>query len=279
VSINAPNSRRNLDIAIDRIFKDQANPLQVRTIIANTIVAQLLPNGAIKGGSSLRLRYGDKITRFTRDLDTARAEGLDEFLLKLEAALQEGWHEFAGRVVRKEPAKPKNVPGEYIMQPFEIKLSYHGKSWVTVPLEIGHDEVGDTKDADYYISPDIVRMFETLGLPVPKPVALMPISHQIAQKLHALSEEGSERAHDLIDLQIIIKNEPLDFSLVKKACVRLFISRRMQKWPPNISKGSDWDSLYSSQVMNLDVFKTVDEAIIWVNRLVDSIDSAEDNGI
>ena len=91
MSINAPNSRRNLDIAIDRIFKDQANPIQVRTIIANTIIAQLLPNGAVKGGSSLRLRYGDKATRFTRDLDTARAEELDEFLLKLEAALQEGY--------------------------------------------------------------------------------------------------------------------------------------------------------------------------------------------
>jgi len=55
VATKIPNSRRNLDIAINRILGDTANPLQVRTIIANAIVGQLLPSGAVKGGSSLNL--------------------------------------------------------------------------------------------------------------------------------------------------------------------------------------------------------------------------------
>jgi len=64
-------------------------------------------------------------------------------------ALIGGWNGFTGRVVRKEPAKPHGVPGEYIMQPFEVKLAHKGKSWITVPLEVGHDEIGDTASFDY----------------------------------------------------------------------------------------------------------------------------------
>jgi hypothetical protein len=186
--------------------------------------------------------------------------------------LKSGWNGFGGRIVRKEPAKPKNVPGEYIMQPFEIKLEYNGKSWVTVPLEIGHDEIGDTESPDYYISPDIVSLFVQLGFPEPKPIALMPISHQIAQKLHALSSEDNERAHDLIDLQIIAINDKIDYRKTKNACIRLFDSRKLQAWPPTVMKSESWDSLYTAQSNDLDVLATVDEAVIWVNDLIGKID-------
>lgn len=270
-----PNSRRNLDIAIDRIFETEINPLQVRTLIANTIVGQLLPNGVLKGGSALKLRYGDRTTRFTRDVDTDRAVELNVFLRQLDEALKNGWNGFTGRVVRKEPARPKGIPGEYIMQPFEIKLSYNGKSWVTVPLEIGHDEIGDTNVCDYHISQDIVALFKKLGFPAPNPIAVIQIHHQIAQKLHALSTAGSERAHDLIDLQVIMKSEEIDYMQTKDVCKRLFSFRRQQDWPPIISKGDGWDMLYTNQINGLEVFQNVDDAIAWVNSLIRTIDEAE----
>jgi predicted nucleotidyltransferase component of viral defense system len=270
-----PNSRRNLDIAIDRIFGAESNPIQVRTLIANTIIGQLLPNGVVKGGSALKLRYGEKTTRFSRDFDTARAEELEIFLEQLDSALLEGWHGFTGRIIRKEPAKPKGIPNEYIMQPFEIKLAYNGKSWLTVPLEVGHDEIGDTVTCDNHISPDIVKIFEKLGFPAPNPIALLQIHHQIAQKLHALSSEKNERAHDLIDLQIIVKNETVNYPLIKNACKRLFAFRRQQSWPPIITKGDEWDSLYLSQIGELDVLESVKKAVEWVNELVSSIDSVD----
>jgi hypothetical protein len=272
--VKQPNSRRNLDIAIDRVFGQSENPLQIRTVIANTIIGQLLPKGAVKGGSSLKLRYGDKATRFTRDLDAARAGELEDFLKELDIALKSGWQGFTGRIVRKDPAKPKDVPGEYIMQPFEIKLEYNGKSWVTVPLEIGHDEIGDTAVPDYRISPDIIVLFEKLGFAAPKPIALMPIPHQIAQKLHALTGDGSERAHDLIDLQIILMNETIDLPLTKNACTRLFASRKMQTWPPAVSVGSGWSTLYEAQLGDLNVLPSVEEAAERVNDLIRMIDGA-----
>jgi len=277
MSEKIPNSRRNLDISIDRIFGADGNQLQVRTLIANTIIGQLLPKGVVKGGSALKLRYGDKTTRFTRDLDTARADELSVYLEQLDAALDNGWNGFTGRVVRKEPAKPKGIPGEYIMQPFEIKLAYKGKSWLTVPLEIGHDEIGDTETYDSYISKEIVILFEKLGFPAPNPVALLQTQHQIAQKLHALSALESERAHDMIDLQVIVNNEKVDYQLTKNVCKRLFIFRKQQAWPPFISKREGWDTLYESQIRGLDVLQKTDEAIVWTNDLIRAIDEAADD--
>jgi hypothetical protein len=269
-----PNSRRNLDIAINRMLKNETNPLQIRIVLANTIIGQLLPKGAVKGGSALKFRYGDKSTRFTRDLDMARTEEWEAFLENFDAALDIGWNGFTGRIVRKEPAKPKGVPNEYIMQPFEIKLAYNGKSWMTVLLEVGHTEIGDTSNPDYYISEDIVTLFVKLGFPAPKPVALMQTHHQIAQKLHALSAENSERAHDLIDLQVIVKNETVDLAQTRNTCMRLFDSRKMQVWPPIISIGENWNTLYDAQRFGLDVIDTVDEAITWANDFVQMIEQA-----
>jgi len=84
---NRPNSKRNLDIAIERAFGHTDNTLQIRTIMANTIIGQLLPLGAVKGGSALKLRYGNATTRFTTDLDKSRGMSLASFTDELNTAL------------------------------------------------------------------------------------------------------------------------------------------------------------------------------------------------
>ena len=86
-AIKTPNSRRNLDEAIKRAFG--ADYLSARTAMANAIVGSLLPEGAVKGGSALKLRFGDAATRFTTDLDAARVNDLDSFIEKLEDRLEE----------------------------------------------------------------------------------------------------------------------------------------------------------------------------------------------
>ena len=67
-----PNSRRNLDIALERLV-GKPNLVAKRAIVANAIVAQMLPDGSVKGGSAIKMRLGDGATRFTTDLDIARA--------------------------------------------------------------------------------------------------------------------------------------------------------------------------------------------------------------
>ncbi len=117
-------------------------------------------------------------------------------------------------------------------------------------------------------------MFRRIGLPDPEPVALMPLSHQIAQKLHGLTEPESKRAHDLIDPQIIMLEEEVDLALARRTCERLFSYRRMQAWPPTIRKNDPWEDYYKGQQPPESVLQSIDEAITWGNALIDSIAKA-----
>lgn len=271
-----PNSRRNLDLAIDRICaKAGDEPGRVKRLLATAIVGQMLPDGAAKGGNALKIRFGKDATRFSRDLDTARASSLEKYISLLEGALSEGWHGFTGTVMPKEPPSPEGVPTAYIMQPFEVKLAYNGKSWMTLPLEVGHNEVGDADDPDMVSSPEAATILAQLGFPEPGPMPCMKLEHQIAQKLHAASGPDSERAHDLIDLQIAVAGGNVNYEKTREVCTRLFKYRREQIWPPTIVKGEGWDELYASQAKGLDVLPTADGAVEWANALVAKIDAAK----
>lgn len=272
--MSMPNSRRNFDIAIERLAKDSDEAVRIRRTMANAIVGQLLPDGAVKGGSSLKLRFGDRATRFSRDLDTARASDIDDYVERLEDALASGWNGFTGKLVPGKSAKPKGVPTQYVMQPFEVKLSYNGKSWITVPLEVGHNEIGDADDPDILVPEDVSRIFVALGFPSLDPMPFMKLAHQVAQKLHALTEEGSERVHDLVDLQIIMREDAPDIADIKPLCIRLFSYRGMQQWPPRITAYPDWEMGYAAAAEGLDVLD-LDHAIVWGNDLIQKIDSID----
>ena len=124
-----PNSRRNLDIAIDGLCAHTGNePGRIKRLMAAVIVGQMLPDGAAKGGNALKIRFGKDDTRFSRDLDVARASGIEEYTARLETALMEGWGGFTGRLVSRESAKPQGVEPAYVMKPFDVKLEYREKS-------------------------------------------------------------------------------------------------------------------------------------------------------
>ncbi len=267
-----PNSKRHLDSALQRIYGAGASLVQVRMAMANTIVGQLLPDVVIKGGTSLRIRYGRNSSRNTIDCDVARREELDEFISRLRTSLAQGWNGFSGELVIKKPAKPRGIPFEYVMQPFEVKISYLGRSWCTVLLEVGTNEIGlaDTPEM-HPVAADIAELFTTLGFPPPKPLPLMPLTFQVAQKLHGVSSVGSDRVRDLIDLQLILARESLDMRETREICERLFKYRKCQSWPPTIVKGSQWDILYELQKGALDVLPTCDAAIEWANKLIKKI--------
>lgn len=269
-----PNSMRHLDDAIRRASGGTADGyLRTRTLIANAIVAQMLPDGVVKGGSAVRMRFGSAVTRYTTDLDTATASDPDLYARRLSEALAAGWEGFTGRVVRREPAAPAGVPGEYVMRPFDVKLSYLGKPWCTVPLEVGFDEIGDADHADVAAQAEASGALEALGFPALGDVALMDLSYQVAQKLHGLTS-GGDRVRDLVDLQLIARNAEVDPARTRRVCVRLFAYRKAQAWPPVVAAGDGWETLYTEQARGLDVLQDLDEAIEWANALVARIDAA-----
>ena len=272
-----PMTRVNLDKAIGRLAgNDPRLTVDIRMSMANAIVGQFLPEGVVKGGTSLKFRYGANQARYTMDLDTAWRTDLGTFLKELKAALSGGWEGFSGEVLVLPQAAPSGIPFDYVMQPCDVKLSYMGRSWCSVRLEIGHNEIGDADEAEVMPVPeDLAQVFFDLCFPVPKGLPLMKLPYQIAQKLHGATGVNSKRAHDVIDLQLILKNSPdVDLREVRNACVRLFAYRKGQQWPPHVVKGSDWDAVYRNKKQNLEVLEDVDKAVAWANDLVARIDEA-----
>ena len=268
-----PRSARSLEQRIRNLEGDDGLALRRRVGMALVVVGQMLPEGAIKGGSAMALRYG-RGTRFTQDLDAARVQSLDRFRSDFEESLARGWAGFTGRLIEKAAPRPTGVPTSYVMKPFEVRLDYLGRPWCSVKFELGHNEIGDADRPDHQLAPDLAVLFTEVGLESPRPVPVMRADHQVAQKLHAASETGSERARDLVDLQLLDRGEELDLAQVASTCRRLFEYRRQQEWPPTIVSGNQWDTLYTQAADGLEVLAGLDEAIAWANEFIRRIDAA-----
>ena len=270
-----PTSAANLIRAIKRYCGVNQDDIRLARAMADVIVGQMLPSGVVKGGSSLMFRYGGAVTRYTKDVDTARSVELEAYLESLRLKLAEGWNGFTGKIVDVEPPSPPNVPKPYLMMPYDIKLQYLGKSWMTVRIEVGHNEIGDADAFETMLPDDIAAAFVDLGFPKPNEIPVMKLSYQVAQKLHAVSGINSDRAHDLIDLQLIDKYSILDLGDVRSKCERLFKYRCEQAWPPVIIKGDRWSSVYNEAYTTLRkpemVLSAVDDAVEWVNEFVNRI--------
>jgi hypothetical protein len=271
-----PPSRRSLDDRIRNVARERGQAeRRLQLVVANTVIGQMLPEGVFRGGAALQIRAGEARSRFTTDLDAARPANVsvDEYVEHLRGRVAAGWGNFAGTVAEDEPAKPEGVPDEYIMRPFRIRLAYRGSEWVVVKFELGHDEVGSTEKPEARISKDIVAIFAGLGLGEPQPVPVMQVEHQVAQKLHACTwvnpKTGvNDRAHDLVDLQIIEQDETIDFTLLAEVGERLFASRRAQSWPPTVVTHDGWETIYAAAADGLDVIANVDDAVTWANELI-----------
>lgn len=105
----APTSVRSLEQRIANLEGGEELALRRRVGMALVVVGQMLPEGVVKGGSAMALRYG-RATRFTRDLDVARSRSLARFRSEFEDALSAGWAGFTGRLVEKAPPRPPSVP-------------------------------------------------------------------------------------------------------------------------------------------------------------------------
>ncbi len=271
-----PSNLRSLETRISNIARAQDRPVRrVQRVVANTVVGQMVPPSVVKGGTAMKLRVGEAGSRFTPDFDAARSADLtlDDYLDQLAERLAAGWSGFTGTVEEHEPPQPEGVPEEYVMQPFSIRLAYTGRHWLSVPFELGHDEVGSTRHAELRVADDIVELFATIGLDEPAPIPLLALDHQIAQKLHACTSVGvrtggNDRAHDLVDLQILEQEELIDLAAIKVTAQRLFAARRAQPWPPTVVAHERWASIYAEAADGLDVLDDVDVAVAWTNDLI-----------
>jgi hypothetical protein len=255
-----PSNLRSLDVRIDNLARERGRPVRrIQRALANAVVGQILPPGVVKGGTAMKLRVGEAASRFTPDLDVARLGSvtLDDYLDELAHRLATGWGGFTGTVEQLEAPQPTGVPEDYVMLPFLIRLAYRGRHWLTVRFELSHDEIDSTNEPELRIADDIVELFDVLGLATPNPIPVLAIDHQIAQKLHACTSinaktGGNERAHDLVDLQILALEETIDMRAVGATSRRL-AARRSQSWPPTVVAYEGWDTIYTEAADGLGV--------------------------
>ena len=251
---------------------DQLAQRRVRTM-ANVVVAQMLPSAAVKGGTAMNLRRGPAGSRFSIDLDVTcpREVTEDEFMDELNMNLGAGWEGFTGVAVRRPKSVPRNVPEVYVMLPVAVTLQYRGSSVGSVKLEIAIDEVDSLSRGTEVVAEDVVRLFTSVGLPPPKPVSVVSIEDQFVQKLHACTTPGAqgrfERAHDLVDLQLLCVNEELDLEQLNHVGRRLFAFRKRDQWPPTVVQHEGWDDLYAEASEGLGLL-SLPEAVDWVNDIV-----------
>lgn len=270
-----PPNLRSLRDRIQNVSSETGRPVgRIQRALANTVVGQMLPPGVIKGGTALAVRAGEN-ARFSPDFDASRSPAieLEEYVTQLADRLDSGWGGFKGTLAAIEPRQPEGVPAAYVMQPFEIRLAYAGSHWLTVEFELGRDEVGSTEEPEMRLAADIVELFLHLGLEEPQPLPVMRVEHQVAQKIHACTfvnpKTGrNERAHDLVDLQILDEEEGINAEKLAVVAERLFAARRAQEWPPTIVAYDGWPELYAAAAEDLAVLDSVEEAIEWANDLV-----------
>ena len=270
-----PHNEHELELALTRYVGSNVAAIECRDIMAGVVLGQMLPEGSVvKGGTSMRLRLGPERSRVTVDFDAARSVELDIYIKELRSRLETGWHDFTGEVLIRRKSSPPGVPFEYVMQPLDVKLAYRNHPWCTIRLEVGCNELGDADETETRELPQKIQdIFTSLNLPKPKPIPLMPLPFQIAQKLHGVSQPGNSRVRDLIDLQLIEQNETFDMAHTAAICRRLFAYRKTHTWPPQVAKGELWDEIYVTQRSSLPVRSTVDDAIAWVNDLIRKIDA------
>ena len=270
-----PANLNSLNKRIDNIAGGPGdNSVRLRRAIANAIVAQMLPAGGVaKGGAAMKFRVGEGRSRFSRDFDAARRAGMsvEDFIDAFEELLAVGWNGVTSRIVPRTPSEPLNVPDEYIMRPFDLRLSYLGQAWMTVPFELGHDEIGSADEPTYVMDDELADTIVALGFPRPEPVPVLAVEFQVAQKLHACTTPerngGNERAHDLVDLQILLDDEPLDPERLDDIGRRLFAARQVAPWPPVVQAWPGWDTAYVDAAQGLDV-RPLDEAVAWANAVI-----------
>lgn len=276
--MNRPSNLNALKRKIQNLEQNQLAETQRVNLMALVVLSQMLPEGAVKGGSAMAFRYGPG-ARMTSDLDAARKDEEEQFIESLEANLDSGWQGFTGRVKPRKKPKPFGVPAKYIMAPFDIKLQYEGRDWKTILFELGHSELGAADSDEYHLSDELSNLFTELGFAAPKPVRVLKAEHQIAQKIHAATLPGSPRAHDLVDLQIILAQEAINFSLARKLCEATFAYRGDHSWPASFVKNEGWETTYEKAAEALDLpgvpIRSMDSAISWGNELIHQIATAQ----
>lgn len=215
----------------------------------------------------MELRLGLR-ARATKDFDAAYREAMDGMLDRLDVALRHGHGEFSATRTESSEIVDTNALR------LDIKLTYRGRSWATVQLEVAPAEGSAGREIERVPGMPL----DPLGLEGPDDVPCVSIRYQIAQKLHACTEapvDGgtNDRFRDLVDL-LLLKElvEDDEWIAVREACEELFQLRERHAWPPLVTVFETWPAPYGAMAGELAFpITSVEEAAGEVQAMIDTI--------
>lgn len=138
---------------------------------------------------------------------------------------------FTGTLRRLKDHDPGLAHPNYLVERYRVSLRFVGKQWSGLTVEASDPEVGDGSYCETPLDSDLHGFAERFHFGELKPVRLVELEYQIAQKIHALTDPHYCRPHDLVDLQILWQADP-DMSRLRTYCERTFRFRSSHSWPP-----------------------------------------------
>lgn len=292
-----------LNARLAQVAAERGIPVaRARVMLCTLIVSQMLPDSvAVKGGMGIKLRLGERGTRATSDLDVSTSIRGEEFEQAFRARLAEGWGIVPASKgeQRRNPAAPDRIaftatlrpsklhdPGlertEYLMHPYRVSIAFLGNAWGALEVEVSDPEIDSNAHTRRAIDEDLAQFGAHFGFGHLRPVELVDLEYQIAQKLHAVTDPNYVRPHDLVDLQLLWNAGP-NLPSLKRLCVRTFGWRRKQAWPPLPLRSMDgWELAYADARSETEVdgqtpvLKEVNAARERLEQIIDGITSSPD---
>lgn len=231
------------------------------------------PRFLIKGGTSMELRLGIG-ARATKDVDIVFRGDPEVMVETLEDAFEHPYGGFSFR--RKGEVEAIRDTGS---RRLAVQVEFGGRPWQTLLVEVARPEADE---------PELVPVaigIEDFKLPGPNKVACLSLRYQVAQKIHAVTEQPEDRQNlrfwDLVDL--ILLRDLLGNSLepTHLACEEIFAKRDTHRWPPELVVPDDWADPYAEVAAEIaaDLPTDVDTAAAEVRAFIAVIDAAADRAI
>jgi hypothetical protein len=283
-----PKTKTALVAAINACAKQlNLGPEWVQRWLSFTIVADALasyaPNGTavfeLKGGAAIELRLHQlqrldtEATaafrpRATKDLDVAFHGEMEALREAVERALAIPRHGFAFRA-ELETQNTLN------MRRFRVHVSYLEQGIVgTVARAVSNVKLEVSAYEGTRYPADRVRAFslQPFGFNGPRHLPCMTLAKQVAQKLHAVTDDvasgKNDRFRDLVDLVLLSQVEPASTAL-RLVCEETFRLRDRHVWPPTIVVHDTWVKPMEQRAVDMGLPATTADAIIGhVDRYV-----------
>lgn len=288
-----PKTAGALVQAINRCGREIGmGPAWVRRWVGFTVVADALasyaPEGEqvfeLKGGAAIEMRLRqfaregstDFRPRATKDLDATFRGAMEDLVRAVRAALAEPRHNFTFRVEIETPHAP-------MMKRLTVHVAYQEKRFGRI-MEKGFSNVQLEVSAYEGIrrESDMVPAFslKPFGLDGPRELPCLRLTKQIAQKLHAVTEQPdsgrpNDRFRDLLDIIVLGSLAPPTPEL-REVCEETFRIRAKQEWPPDIMALPHWIEPMEQRAQEMGLpHATSDEIVRHVAGYVRAIAAAE----